>query len=182
MQFVDHGEMTEEFKSRTRVLFLKGRHKDGIKEERLILKISHSLEKFNYCISELIQLHQMNERIYVSGDPRDVLKASRRFRRLQIDSESNPNPIEFYENFMTRWASCLMKPENSLVRYWMFDCDSEEDNERVLSELDSMNIDVFHSYKTKNGKAIIVRPFNRTKISEQSQRLIIKNPLILWLY
>ena len=61
----------------TRVLFLEGRHKDGVEEQRALLRVSHSVEEFGNTLCELVDLSRSGERIYASAGERSVSKAMR---------------------------------------------------------------------------------------------------------
>ena len=51
MHVIDH---PRRYRTGTRVLFLKGRHKDGIQDERMVMRISHDEDQFNRALGELI--------------------------------------------------------------------------------------------------------------------------------
>lgn len=171
------------FKSGTRVLMLTGRNKDGVTCQRKVLRVSLNAEQFDVALGELVKISEPNERIYASAGRRSIQKASRLFRKRQLDSEYDQNPMEFYEKLSTRWASCLMDPSAQEERLWLFDIDNDEDSELVVRELKSRSCD-FESYvyDTKNGKHVLVEPFNRLLISETMCSMIKENPMMLWGY
>lgn len=57
----------ESYQSGCRVLHLRGRHKDGLTEERSILRVSYAHEQFREQYQSLIALMQPGERIYAAA-------------------------------------------------------------------------------------------------------------------
>lgn len=121
----------DKYKEGTRVLLLRGRHKDGVEKQRSVTRITHRSIDFDRTIRELIAMSLPGERIYGSLSPRSVVKASKLFRQRQLDSEYEvgPGAPDFYENLESRWASCLMartsvEPEDKL---WLIDIDTPEE-------------------------------------------------------
>lgn len=122
----------DRFKEGVRVGLVVTRHKDG--SDKTIRKpiISSSLEDFNKVLEREIEenehLHD-TFRIYFSLSPRDANKAIREFKRKQLDADYDNDPLNFYMNLKNRWASSLMQDHCVLrdEKFWMFDCDSEEE-------------------------------------------------------
>jgi len=132
MKILDH---PVGFKSGTRVLMLKGRHKDGLTNERTILRVAHSEDQFDRILEELSSLSMDGERIYAPAGSRSVSKAIREFKRRQLDNDYAENPEAFYRDITSRWTSCLMAPSSQREKFWIFDCDDERSVPNVLSEL-----------------------------------------------
>lgn len=173
-----------EYMSGVRLLLLASRHKDGAQKVRRINRVSNNPLHFGNILYEFTRIKQDTDRIYVSLAQRDVIKASRLLKHRMVDAEWNPHPEEFYKNLNNHWVSCLMDKSSTLKedRLWMFDCDSELDYAQVLVELENLNVPVHYSYATKNGHHVVVKPFNRTKLSDQFSGILSDNPLMLWSY
>jgi hypothetical protein len=101
-----------------------------------------------------------------------------------VDTEWNPYPEDFYKNLNNHWVSCLMDKTSVLKedKLWMFDCDSEQDYVSLSLELERLSVPVHYSYATKNGHHVVVKPFDRSKLSEQFSSILSDNPLMLWSY
>lgn len=61
MKIVQH---PDRFRDGTRVLMLKGRHKDGIEHERAIVRVTHSADHHARTMDELAAIARDGERIY----------------------------------------------------------------------------------------------------------------------
>ncbi|MDE3023036.1 MAG: hypothetical protein KGI54_14505, partial [Pseudomonadota bacterium] len=151
----------EKFKTGTRVLHLRGRHKDGVEMQRSVTRASHSVEEFDEYFTELLCLRQENERIYASASARDVKKAIRDFKERQLENDYDLDPAHFYQNLNTRWVSALMQPTCQSEKFWLFDCDTQEDKQIVEDVFDCF----YHGedpywYITKNGWHALARPFD----------------------
>ena len=99
------------YKDGTHVLFLKGRYKDGIQDQRMVFRVSHSPGEFDMWVQSLSEISQESERIYASAGARDLNRAIRVFKERQLANDYDENPQQFYRKLNTRWCSCLMKPD-----------------------------------------------------------------------
>ena len=172
------------FMQGTRVLHLRGRHKDGLQEQRSILKISYDESGFKKAYGELISLLQPGERIYAAAGARDMKKATRLFRERQLASEFEGNPFAFYRQLESQWASALMAPTSQHEKLWLFDCDSSEERQWVEIELGQAydRPKDPYWYETKSGAHAIVQPFDRSRLGPTVRSLIHENPYLLWAY
>jgi hypothetical protein len=174
-------EHPESFTDGTRVLMLKSRHKDGIAEERAILRVSHGVDRFRRQMNYLLEIMRPSERIYASAGQRDLKKAIRLFKERQLEADYAGEPEEFYRHIDARWASCLMAPAAQLEKFWVFDCDTPEDSMSVRNEYfaDGAKVEPY-CYRSKNGEHIVVAPFNRSRLSGPVNALLHDNAIILW--
>jgi hypothetical protein len=175
---VDH---THDFQSGTRVMLLKGRNKDGADNKRVITKVTYSDRHWERAFAELLGEQRDGERIYCTAGARDIEKAARRFREIQLASEYDPDPMKFYRSMEGRWSSCLMQPTSQSEKFWLFDVDSDEE-ERIALEAIEIAGQEPYTYQTKNGLHHIVRPFNRQLICDEANRLLHDNALGLMAY
>ena len=181
-------EHDKKWKEGIRVLMLVNRAKDGAAPRATILRISTDAVSFDKCWSQLITLSHKNERIYASAGPRDIVKAARKFKERQLDSEYDRDPMDFYRGIDTRWKACLMSiiAQVKEEKVWLFDCDSEAEYELVIRELgrhypgDAKLVP--YTYPTREGRHILVQPFNRSKLSDEANKLLQMNPMMLWGY
>lgn len=172
----------DEYRTGTRVLMLRGRHKDGIEHTRSFERISHCVEQFNQVLIEFATMAQPGERIYAYAGARSMPKAIREFKRRQLDADHDDDPQRFYRCLQDRWISVLMASTSQAEKLWLFDCDSADDANRALGELREhySHPERPYWYQTKSGIHIITRPFNRTPISRHVRKLIHANPIMLW--
>ena len=163
---------------------LKGRHKDGISGERYFVRVTHSVGHFSRIMEELVNLAQDGERIYGSAGERSMKAAIREFKRRQLDADYDDDPERFYRAINDRWVASLMAPTSQQEKLWLFDCDTSDEIARVTAELREHYDRPMEPYRyaTKTGWHLVVQPFDRTKISEESRKLIHENPIILWAY
>lgn len=178
MTVIDH---THDFKSGMRVMLLKGRNKDGADNKRVITKVTQSEEHWDRTFADLLEQQREGERIYCTAGARNIERAARRFREIQLASEYDPDPMQFYRTLQARWASCLMQPTSQLEKFWLFDVDTDEDLREVQAAIEVMKLEPY-SYPTKNGQHFIVRPFNRALISDAANRILNDNALGLMAY
>ena len=181
MHMIEH---PERFRTGTRVLMLKGRHKDGIVNERTVLRVTHSVEHFEKALRELVTMATDGERIYGSAGERCMSSAIREFKRRQLDADYDDDPQRFYRAINDRWVASLMQPTSQADKMWLFDCDSPADADLVESEL-ARHYDrpvAPYRYASKSGAHIVVQPFNRALLTDASRRLIHDNAIILWAF
>jgi len=167
----------------TRVLMLCSRNKDNITtKKRSIFRVSHNSDEFAKALEELCTLKAVGERIYASLNTSCIKKASRLFKQRQLDAEYDKVPLDFYHRLQDRWVSCLRTPSSLETHLWMFDCDSFEEYEELVDELNLLGVVRLYVYPTKNGFHVIVNPFNKSILSEKSEALIHLNGMMLWSY
>lgn len=181
MQIISH---PVRFQMGTRVLFLKGRHKDGLADERVVGRATHSLENFDRALSELAHLARDGERIYGAAGQRDLARAIRAFKERQLAADYEPDTEGFYRNLDSRWHSALMAPTSQLEKLWLFDCDTAEEASAVSTELAAIydNPEPPYRYCSKSGVHFITAPFNRNLLSPLAVGVLHVNPLMLWGY
>lgn len=173
-----------EYTEGTRVILLASRNKDGAEKVRRVTRISHSSTQFSSIISEFKKIKKEHDRIYASLVPRNVLKAARDFKHKLIDADYHGDPETFYKSINNHWVSSLMI-DSSISKedkLWMFDCDSETDYLETKAQLEQYNTPIHYEYQTKNGFHIIVKPFDRSKLTFSIKELLHDNALILWSY
>lgn len=172
--------------SGARVLMLAGRKKDGLENTRRILRVSHSSAHFQRVMADLTRMAEPGERIYATAGERDVKKAVYEFKRRQLEADYNGQWSDFYETLESRWASCLMSPgaQAQDLRYWLIDCDEPGQAEQVESVLQAIydREPEPYRYPTKTGEHFIVKPFNRSFLSPEIDKLIQTNPVMLWAF
>lgn len=179
MQLIDH---PEEYTTGCRVLFLKGRHKDGIEDERLAVEITHDSDHFKKMKADLVSRARPSERLYVSAAPRSLEKAVRQFKQWQLDNDYAAKPLEFYQRLERRWISSLMAQTSveRELKLWMFDCDTPQEYLTVREMLQSIEVQPY-VYNSKSGQHVVVRPFNQL-LAGSLRTKIDTNPLMLWGY
>jgi len=72
----------------------------------------HTDKQFAYTVDELVNISRPDERLYCSAGPRDVSKAIRRFKELQLAADYDADTLDFYKRLNSVWASALMKPSS----------------------------------------------------------------------
>jgi hypothetical protein len=172
------------FRTGTRVLMLKGRHKDGISDERAIVRVTHSLEHFGKVLDELCGMARNGERVYGSAGERCMDKAIREFKRRQLDADYDDDPQRFYRGINERWVAALMAPTSQADKLWLFDCDSHAEAQETAAELDQHYDRPLEPYRypSKSGEHIVVAPFDRSRLSDAARARIHDNPILLWAY
>lgn len=173
-----------EYTEGVRLILLASRPKDGAEKARRINRVSNNSRQFISIVNDMKKTKAENDRIYVSLSQRDVLKAARAFKHKLIEADYDQNPEDFYKNLNNNWVSSLMISTSTLKtdKLWMFDCDSQDEYQAVWFELFDLGIPIHYQYATKNGVHIIVKPFNRKLLSENSSKILSDNPLMLWSY
>lgn len=185
MLLIDH---PDRFTEGTRVLLLKGRHKDGVETQRCIMRVTHDSTAFRRTINDLLSQAAPGERIYASAGARDVTKAVRFFKARQLANDYAADPLDFYRHIEARWISCLMEPTAQADKIWLFDCDDQaaidDTDEAIFTLKESGHIgpDASWFYRTKNGGHFLVLPFNRDLLPESVAARLHTNPIMLWGY
>lgn len=154
-----------------RVLMCTLRSKEGGSNNRpdrhATKKVSMNSREFEKTLSEMLADKKEGERIYVTINERDIEKAIRKFKEIQLenDYQSDYNRHQFYNDIRNKWISCLMKPTSKASSYFLIDIDEGEtvtlDEAEAILEREAVS--VIMKYKTKNGYHLITQPFNYTK-------------------
>lgn len=174
-------EHPAEYRMGTRVLILKGRHKDGVDKERTIIRVSHDATQFNRNLDELLKLLQLGERIYGSASSRNLRKAVRLFKERQALADYDTDTDAFYKQIEGRWASCLLNPRAQDFKLWLIDCDSLGEMTYTKSVIERVMPTSFaYWYKTKNGWHCVTNAFNRNLVSADIWDRVHQNALMLW--
>lgn len=173
-----------------RILQLTARPKDGCATKRTIHRVSRDEEHFGKLYSELRQITEPGERIYVTVAPRDIRGAAQKFTELQATATFQPDwPDSFYGRLERTWVSCLMK--SPAEKIWMFDIDTERDKERLDEWMAVMSYrqkgwwtgHVIGDIPSKSGTHRLMRPFNKSLInSEGLAQMLHGDPLVLLCY
>lgn len=173
------------FRDGVRVLFLKSRNKDNPVRNITLIRITNNVDQFDRALNELNDLSLTGERIYASASPRDLAKAVRYFKEAQLAADYDQNPLAFYANLEARWASALMQPNCQIrqQKFWLFDCDTEEELDAVNQTLTNVITDLDqYVYHTKSGVHVLCRPFNTKLCSQLSSNCLKQNALMLWVW
>lgn len=165
-----HKEIMESFADFTdgvRVLFLIHRHREGgttnnTKAEKMVTQNS---EEFSKRLKQLLELKYNSPipyRIYSSVNDRDTVKAIRKFRFEQLESESfgMEQYHDFYFDIKNRWIGCLMQPGQRMSKRFLIDVDDNAKLPLLHRELSKIGVEIFKEYPTKQGTHIITAPFN----------------------
>jgi hypothetical protein len=179
LKLIDH---PERFKTGTRVLLLKARHKDGAITERQLFRVTHTADQFDRALREFADCSKPNERIYGAAGARDLKKAARLFKERQLAAEYDADPMAFYRSLEDRWLSALMSPRSQEQKLWLFDCDSPEDEQAASRELQTHydKPTAPYRYASKSGTHVIVEPFDTSRLSQAVRKLVHENALMLW--
>lgn len=173
-----------EYTNGVRTILLASRLKDGADKIIRITSVSSSSNQFVSILNDMRKNKRESDRIYASLSQRDILKAARSFKHKLIEADYDQNPEDFYKNINNHWVSSLMINTSTLKsdKLWMFDCDSQEEYMTICQELLTLSVPIHYQYSTKNGVHVIVKPFNRQLLSENSLKSLSDNSLMLWSY
>jgi hypothetical protein len=177
-------EHPEKFKYGTRILILMLRGKDGGKQQpdhTAKKRISTGPKDFDKYFAELSAIRKPTERIYCSLEQRSISKAIRLFKQRQLDNDYNPQEIkeEFYLDIFNRWVGCLANPKCNAETLFLVDIDNDEDDEAAIYwEIHDKGLVILHEYATKNGRHIVLAPFNPSTVNFKCD----KNSLMLLEY
>lgn len=158
-----------------RVLMLTLRSKEGGKSnkpDRIAKKyVSTNEDEFVELLDKLIEQWTEGYRIYCTINSRDMEKAIRNFKQMQLDSEYQEQDVryKFYNDVKNRWISSLMKPNARQDRLFLIDIDDDDRHrlkyQEVLKVLkESEFVEIWDKYRTKNGWHIITEPFNYKEV------------------
>lgn len=170
------------FKLGVRVLMLTARHKDGIKEERKVYRVSYDAPEFDREFKDLLEMMRPGERVYVSASGRCMSSAIRIFRERQLANEYDAEPEAFYRSLGERWLRCLMDPYAQSERLFVFDCDQVGELNYIRSEIMKIYGGLPYVYETKSGMHIVTGAFDRTRLPDEVKSTLHTNAMILWAY
>lgn len=181
LTMIDH---PPHFKEGTRTLLLRGRPKDGLTKNRAVPRVSHSADQFDKVLSDLAAIAVAGERIYASAGPRNLKRAIRTFKERQLAADYDDEPEAFYRGLESRWASAVMDPTSQAQKFWLFDCDSEEDAELARVEIAASYDRPFlpYWYKTKSGQHAVVQAFDKSRLSDRARAMLHDNALMLYAF
>ena len=169
MTIIEH---PNQFKQGVRIVMLVLRGKDGgvAKPDHGAKKIITTNEvEWNKAVLELKQQAEENdigERIYASVDARNMSKAIHEFKRRQLDAECYDEAAKssFYLDIKNRFISCLASPSSRESKLFLLDCDSGKEYAHALI-YKVVEENLVHTYSTKSGYHMIVKPFNPNLVS-----------------
>ena len=173
----------ERFMTGTRVIQLCSRNKDGSNAKKMIHEVTHNRDQFSRVFDRMVEMAEPGDRIYASAESRDMSKAVRSFKQAQLDADYDQDPTQFYRNIRGRWVSALMQKSNSMKedRWWLVDCDTSYD--KIVAEENIKRIvGPKHLYDTKNGRHYLIEPCDLREFPDAFNRLVHKNPMMLWAY
>ena len=158
------------FTDGVRVLFLIWRKKEGAKVDRNLKirkLVSLDEEEFEKCLEQLLDLKEryaeLPLRIYSSVNKRNMDKAIRKFKELQLENDYQDKAqfYGFYKDIKNRWISSIMRNSSRLETQFIIDIDNEDKDylKKIESEI-LEHTELIKKYKTRNGYHLIVRPFN----------------------
>lgn len=137
--------------------------------------ITTNSDEWVIAFKKLMQLQEyMNDpeiRLYSCLNNRKLDSAIKMFKHRQIDLLDD-NKIKFYSKINDTFCSCLMKPENKLSKFFLFDIDSKCTLEVDKFISDNL-INILFTYQTKNGFHYVSDPFN-VKLAEGFKTFTIK--------
>lgn len=183
----------EQFTGGVRVLFLLQRHKDGghTNNSKLRMYITRDTEEWIDAYAKLLQ--EKGEypgvalRIYQTLNARNVKKAIRTFKELQLanDYADNESMENFYIDIKNRWVSALMKPCNKAASDFLIDVDTDDVAtydavEACLAELALVKPITF--YESKKGRHYITPPFNPNLFPQIDMVEVKKDAMMLLAY
>lgn len=151
-----------------RVAFFVSRNKDnkhieGFKERKLPFLTSKTkselMDRFRTFVQEGVQGEL--SRFYISVNTRSHEKTYRALLHYLID-----NPNVKLESLVGRVASIASQPENRESKYFLLDCDVEQDEFNIiLKHLNEVpNTKLIETYETPNGFGVITTGFDTREI------------------
>lgn len=184
-------EITEEFHLFTegvRVMMLinRGIGNSNKGSRRWINKlVSANKDEFTENLIKLLTQKESigddDNRIYLSVNPRKIIKAVKYFQHKQLDLNTEDEIVSFYKNINNNFCSALMQPENRGKSLFLIDYDNTDQVSlsNILNLLQKEGINVIKFYITPNGWHIICNPFNPFIIKDIDNCVIKKDALIL---
>jgi len=136
------------------------------------------LEMKEYCKNDKL-------RLYSCVNSRDINKGIRELKRCQLEADyyDEVNKNDFYLRIKDRWISALMKPSSRKDNYFLLDCDTLNDDNisEALDEIENLDVEIVHHYKTKSGFHVIVKPTNPIFVTKLSFITEVKKDSLLLL-
>lgn len=157
-----------------RAILLTARKKDNPELKKDISKSYLSSKQDETILEDLDNFSKehpnLRLRAYVSVNTRDTEKTKRALQHALIDDTIDLEKIE------SKLAGIASKPENSLTKKWLFDCDLEPGKfEDFLVDLENYYKGSYEKYKTPNGFGVIVEHgFDTREILEKYKDVELK--------
>lgn len=178
-------EKFDSFTNGYRFIMLCHRNKEGgvNRDRKQIKKVSKNKEHFIDILSKMFEVidrkKEIPYRIYSCVNARDIDKAIRNFKFLQLEADyyDTESRNSLYLDIKNRWFSALMRPNARTETNFLIDIDEDDDYEKIKSDLCKITRNQFE-YKTKNGYHIITTPFNPALLKAK----INKDGLLLLYY
>lgn len=170
----------DELKQGLRIIMRITRNKEGgigNVDRKSTKIITNGSEEFDFMVKALSACMDKEERVYATADARSIIKASKEFKRRQLDADYDQNPCDFYLDIWNRWISCLQNKDSRDGKSFLFDCDTQHEYDYFKSVVPSDAL--IHEYATKQGHHIISKPFNTMSIRDDMRKHIKTNAMIL---
>lgn len=157
------------FLTGVRVFFVMERKKDsaaGVQShshastlKRITRSEDEAIRVFEGLLS-VVRSSATPQRLYLSVNERNLDKAIREFKRLQLDMDyqSAEDRQSFYLDIKNRWVSCLMQQSARQEHNFLFDCDSVAQRDLLRTRLARVEVEEIASFQTKNGVHVITPP------------------------
>ena len=168
-------ENFKEYTEGVRVLFLLHRNKEGggNNEHSKIRKIiTTNTDEFLEALTELEDLKNESKlplRIYSTVNPRNMEKAIRKFKEMQLESDyqDEKSRYGFYFDVKNRLISALMRPSSKADSNFLIDLDNccERSLKTICKKLEKKT-EILMTYNTKSGYHVITKPFDYTKLDD----------------
>jgi len=166
----------ELLKSGIRVLYLFDRN-TTYKDRKHFKLISRGVEHFDEVFNRLLKTKAFEEkrnpdgdyRVYSSVNSRNIKKAIKQFKIVQLENDFTDDidlHNSFYLDIWNRWISILARDENRDTKYFLFDCDSEEEKEFTLNFLEGKDL-IVYGYPTRKGYHVITKPFDFNEMNRK---------------
>ena len=158
------------------VLMLKQRKKDGDegyeisdRESGAIRKVVKSLQDYRAMVSELMYIalekKYTNYRIYITVNPRSVIKAYSHLSSEIFENYGKPRMYELLKGFSSEFKSELHKPlSKSRCNYFVLDLDGRTYADPEITQIKRLT-EIVERLPSKNGEHLIVKPFNPNFLS-----------------
>ena len=169
----------DSFKDNIRTILILNREKN-IQERKCIRKISTGINQYNKIVCELTDTNEFKSgeyRIYSSVNTINLQKSVKEFKRrqLDIDYEQYEQRLDWYTHLDYMFFSCVSAPSSRESKYFLYDCDTDEEYKNTIEALKDEVI--LLDYATKNGRHIVTEPHNPHKTAT-----LIKDALLLVRY
>jgi len=164
-------------------LILRKSDGGGTNNDKVRKYISTNPQEFYENILKCLKYDFCSEkkfRIYSTVNVRNVDKAIREFKTLQLNADYDPNHIrnDFYNDTRNRWISALMKPSCKATSFFLIDVDHDSPSE-AGEKLQALGIATHKVYRTKNGWHFITDPFDPSLMAGLKDTGVQKDSLLL---